>query len=162
MLYNVAYGKVDTEGREQLLNMAGQWDQAGANTADRSLERHIANMKFAAETINSMSGKVLTDNNGKPIIENGSAVKAFQATDAQRKNNGLFGYDPNKVNLKAKDDPKGGYFRVFDPSLKGKRKYLDLNGNVPSNKTLPNGKKSGRSQAEYNEETHFKIDKVTY
>ena len=31
-------------------------------------------------------------------------------------------------------DLKGNYFRVFDPSINGKRKYLDLNGSVPNNK----------------------------
>jgi len=49
----------------------------------------------------------------------------------------------------------GNYFRVYDPSLPGKCKYLNLDLIVPSNKTLPNGKLTGRSQSEYNEVTHF-------
>ncbi|MFJ5257528.1 RHS repeat-associated core domain-containing protein [Pseudomonas sp. NPDC088414] len=53
------------------------------------------------------------------------------------------------------EDMNGNYFRVYDPSLPGKRKYLNLDGIVPSNKTLPNGKQTGRSQSEYNEVTHF-------
>ncbi|WP_139834281.1 RHS repeat domain-containing protein, partial [Pseudomonas sp. R44(2017)] len=53
------------------------------------------------------------------------------------------------------EDMNGNYFRIYDPSLPGKRKYLNLDGIVPSNKTLPNGKQTGRTQSEYNEVTHF-------
>lgn len=106
MIYSVAYGKVDTKGREQLLAMAAQWDQAGKNTNDFSLQKLTKNLKFASDIVNSMSGKVLTDNNNKPIIENGSVVKTFQATEAQKKNPSLFGYSLTTAGLKAKDDPK--------------------------------------------------------
>ena len=34
------------------------------------------------------------------------------------------------------EDVNGKYFRIFDPSISGKRNYLDLNGHVPNNKTL--------------------------
>ncbi len=53
------------------------------------------------------------------------------------------------------EDMNGNYFRIYDPSLPGKRKYLNLEGIIPSNKTLPNGKQAGRTQSEYNEVTHF-------
>jgi hypothetical protein len=43
----------------------------------------------------------------------------------------------------------------FSHPLPAKRKYLDLQGIVPSNKKLPNGKQAGRTQSEYNEVTHF-------
>ena len=55
-------------------------------------------------------------------------------------------------------DVSGGYFRIRDPSINGKRSYLDLNGNVPNNKTLENGSQMGRTQSEYNQVTHFRID----
>ena len=55
------------------------------------------------------------------------------------------------------EDINGKYFRIYDPSIRGKRNYLDLNGVVPNNKTLDNGKKIGRTQSEYNQVTHFKI-----
>ena len=42
-----------------------------------------------------------------------------------------------------------------DPSLSGKRTSMDMDGNIPNNKTLPNGKQTGRTQGEYNEATHF-------
>jgi hypothetical protein len=54
------------------------------------------------------------------------------------------------------EDLNGDYFRIYDPSKPGKRKYLDLSGNIPNNKILPNGKKTGMTQSEYNEITHFK------
>jgi hypothetical protein len=51
-------------------------------------------------------------------------------------------------------DNAGDYFRIQNTNLTGKRSYLDLNGNVPNNKII-NGKQLGRSQAEYNQVTHF-------
>ena len=56
-------------------------------------------------------------------------------------------------------DKEGDYFTIIDPSISGKRKYLDLDGNIPNNKTLPNGKQVGRSKEEYREVTHFKVDR---
>ena len=75
LLYSVAYGKVDTEGREQLMIMAKQWDKAGKDTNDFSLQQLSKNIKFASNIVDSMAGKVLTDNSNKPIMENGAAVK---------------------------------------------------------------------------------------
>ncbi|HEY8934072.1 MAG TPA: hypothetical protein VIM65_02590 [Cyclobacteriaceae bacterium] len=51
-------------------------------------------------------------------------------------------------------DDAGNYFRIENTNLIGKRRYLDLNGNIPNN-TVMNGKISGRSQGEYNQVTHF-------
>lgn len=51
-------------------------------------------------------------------------------------------------------DNAGNYFRIQNTNLPGKRTYLDLNGNIPNNKII-DGKEMGRSQAEYNQITHF-------
>nr|WP_314566951.1 RHS repeat-associated core domain-containing protein [uncultured Pseudomonas sp.] len=56
------------------------------------------------------------------------------------------------------EDLNGGYFRIYDPSLPGSRRYLSLDGVVPNNKISPSGKQMGRSQGEYNEVTHFNKD----
>lgn len=58
-------------------------------------------------------------------------------------------------------DRGGDYFRVRDPSIPGKRQYVDSEGNpVPNNRVeqLPNGKtrQVGKSRDEYQKETHFK------
>ena len=86
--------------------MAKQWGEAGKDTNDFSLQQLSKNIGFASKIVDSMAGKILTDNSNKPIIENGAAVKTFQATDLQNKNNSLFGYSLNTAGLKAKDDPK--------------------------------------------------------
>lgn len=52
-------------------------------------------------------------------------------------------------------DINGNYFRINNPNLPGRRTSMDMDGNIPNNKTLPNGKQAGRSQSEYNEVTHF-------
>lgn len=52
-------------------------------------------------------------------------------------------------------DNKGNYFRIEDTRLRGSRRYLDLDGNNPTNK-IENGKQKGRSKEEYEPLTHFK------
>ena len=52
----------------------------------------------------------------------------------------------------------GNYFRIEDTNISGKNKYLDLEGNIPNNKTLENGKQTGRSKEEYRQVTHFNIE----
>lgn len=66
-------------------------------------------------------------------------------------------YENPTTKVQVVEDINGKYFRIYDPSIRGKRSYLDLNGVVPNNKTLNNGKKIGRTQSEYNQVTHFKI-----
>lgn len=63
-------------------------------------------------------------------------------------------YNNRKTGIQVVYDDAGNYFRIENVNLTGKRRYLDLEGNVPNNKVV-DGKASGRSQAEYNQETHF-------
>ncbi|NWE14157.1 RHS repeat-associated core domain-containing protein [Pseudomonas yamanorum] len=65
-------------------------------------------------------------------------------------------YKNPQTGIEVVEDLNGGYFRIYDPSLPGTRKYLSLNGIIPNNKTSPSGKQMGRTQSEYNEVTHFK------
>lgn len=63
-------------------------------------------------------------------------------------------------NIEIVCDVSAGSCRLKDSSITTSRCYLDINGNrVDNNKTLPSGKKTGRSKAEYNEITHFRIRK---
>jgi hypothetical protein len=63
-------------------------------------------------------------------------------------------YNNSETGVQVVYDNNGNYFRIEDTNLSGKRNYLDMNGNVPNNKTV-NGKAAGRSQSEYNQVTHF-------
>ena len=61
-------------------------------------------------------------------------------------------------NLEIVCDVSAGSCRLRDTSISTSRCYLDIDGHtVDNNKTLPSGKKTGRSKAEYNEMTHFRI-----
>ena len=51
-------------------------------------------------------------------------------------------------------DQLGNYFRIEDTSRTDKRRFLDLEGNDVSNKTV-DGRTSGRSKEEYHMITHF-------
>lgn len=64
-------------------------------------------------------------------------------------------YNSKKTNIQIVYDTNGNYFRIEDLTLKGKRRYLDINGNNASNK-IENGKQKGRSKEEYEALTHFK------
>ncbi|AJA50069.1 phage minor capsid protein 2 [Clostridium pasteurianum DSM 525 = ATCC 6013] len=64
-------------------------------------------------------------------------------------------YMSNDSNIQIVYDIKGNYFRIQDLSIKGKRSYLDLQGNNPTNKIV-DGKQKGRSKEEYEPLTHFK------
>lgn len=66
-------------------------------------------------------------------------------------------YTNPQTGIQVVEDTAGKYFRVFDPNITGKRAYLGIDGKIPSNKLLENGKQAGRSQAEYNQVTHFNI-----
>ena len=63
-------------------------------------------------------------------------------------------YNNSKTGIQVVHDIEGNYFRIEDTNISGKRNYLDMDGNIPNNKTI-NGKQMGRSQSEYNRETHF-------
>ena len=64
-------------------------------------------------------------------------------------------YKSKSSNIQIVYDNKGNYFRMEDTSLRGSRRYLDLDGNNPTNK-IENGKQKGRSKEEYEPLTHFK------
>ncbi|PIT53848.1 hypothetical protein BHC48_00955 [Snodgrassella communis] len=66
-------------------------------------------------------------------------------------------YTNPTTGIQVVEDMAGNYFRIYNPNISGKRAYMDLNGNIPNNKLLENGKQAGRSQGEYNEVTHFNI-----
>jgi hypothetical protein len=66
-------------------------------------------------------------------------------------------YTNPTTGIQVVEDMTGNYFRIYNPNISGKRTYMDLNGNIPNNKLLENGKQAGRSQGEYNEVTHFNI-----
>ena len=51
----------------------------------------------------------------------------------------------------------GGYLRIQDTSITSGRKYLDLDGKIPNNFINERGKQQGRSEADYNRVTHFRI-----
>lgn len=72
-------------------------------------------------------------------------------------NSGKRIYAHPETGVQVVEDLSGDYFRINNPSLPGKRTYLDLDGIVPNNKILEGGKQIGRTQSEYNEVTHFNI-----
>ena len=73
----------------------------------------------------------------------------------EKLNKGKILYKSDVSNFQIVYDTNGNYFRIEDLTLKGKRRYLDINGNNVSNKT-ENGKQKGRSREEYEALTHFK------
>ncbi|MCE0829018.1 hypothetical protein LVQ78_23840 [Buttiauxella sp. A2-C2_NF] len=90
-----------------------------------------------------------------------AAIKKFAGSDpvVTTTDKGKRIYTNPQTGVQVVEDTSGSYFRIYDPNLSGKRVYMDLDGNIPNNKILDNGKQSGRTQGEYNEATHFNIDR---
>ena len=66
-------------------------------------------------------------------------------------------YENPETGIQVVQDLQGQYYRILDTNLPGRRRYLDLDGKVPNN-AIVDGRQVGRSQAEYNQATHFKIE----
>lgn len=94
-----------------------------------------------------------------PSADLGAAVNKFAGSDPliTITESGKQIYTHPKTGIQVVEDLSGNYFRINDPSLPGKRTYLDLDGNIPNNRVLETGKLVGRTQSEYNEVTHFNI-----
>jgi hypothetical protein len=97
---------------------------------------------------------------GWPVASLEDAVKKLGKVDIQATESGKVLYTSKETGVRVVHDPHSKYFRVEDPSIPGKRNYLDANGNrVPNNITDPaTGKQRGMTQAEYNQRTHFRTD----
>lgn len=80
--------------------------------------------------------------------------KFASGSDAIKTSTGKTLYKNSETGIQVVSDDAGNYFRIENTNLTGKRRYLDLEGNIPNNKVV-NGKTSGRNQAEYNQVTHF-------
>ncbi len=86
------------------------------------------------ETLNNFAGD-------KPIVETTSKGKFIHTNPV--------------TGMKVIYDVNGNYYRIQNTNLSGRRTYTDMGGEIPNNKTLENGNQAGRSQAEYNQVTHF-------
>jgi len=83
------------------------------------------------------------------------AINKF-APDAEAVQNGSkVIYKNDQTGVQIVYDEAGNYFRIQDTKVVGKRSYTDMNGTIPANKVRENGTQTGRSQAEYNQITHF-------
>ncbi|UKB78205.1 RHS repeat domain-containing protein [Chryseobacterium sp. MEBOG07] len=121
----------------------------------------------------SLSGSQLSKSQQKSIVGGGGAQRAAQyssqwenaslsemiqkiAPESQGTTTatGKTIYNNSETGLQVVYDNAGDYFRIEDTNLSGRRTYLDLDGNLPNNKTV-NGRQQGRSQNEYNQVTHF-------
>ena len=71
--------------------------------------------------------------------------------------NGKVVFENDEHTLAVVADISGGYLRIQDLTFKGKKGlYLTLDGKNGHNITI-NGKTRGRSKAEYQRDTHFRI-----
>ena len=74
--------------------------------------------------------------------------------------NGKIIFKNKETNIWVVTDVGGGYLRIQNKNLTNtKRCYLNLDGSNASNYIDKNGKVHGRSNAEYNKATHFRIKK---
>ena len=73
--------------------------------------------------------------------------------------NGKMFYKNAQTGIQVAYDTKGNYFRIENTALTGRRRFLNINGQNVTNKTV-NGKQLGRTNDDYQQITHFaNIDK---
>ncbi len=96
-----------------------------------------------------------------------TAIQRFAGSDAKPipSASGKINYKNPQTGIQIVQDPVGKYFRIEDTKIPIKKdgtlpyqRYFDLNGQIPKNKMLPNGKETGRLRHEYEEVTHFKYE----
>lgn len=76
-------------------------------------------------------------------------------TISEKLEKGKILYKSNESDIQIVYDTNGNYFRIEDLNIRGKRRYLDINGDNAANK-LESGKQKRRSKEEYEALTHFK------
>ena len=87
-------------------------------------------------------------------------VKKFAPGSTPEHKGGKIVYTNAEGTVAVVADVGGGYLRIQDLTAKtGKLQYLDLDGKDAHNYTDAKGKQHGRSRAQYNAATHFKIKK---
>lgn len=115
-----------------------------SSSSQYSLMRHFWSQQYSSNWATASLDKVINEFAGSnPIITTTEKGKRI--------------YTNPTTGIQVVEDLSGNYFRIYNPNISGKRAYLDLNGNIPNNKLLENGKEAGRSQGEYNAVTHFNI-----
>ncbi|OPC47379.1 hypothetical protein BAY05_08840 [Elizabethkingia anophelis] len=130
----------------------------GVGNIARGLVSKVGKASAVAETESALSGGAMRAAKFSEGWENASLSDAINkfAPDAEGVANasGKTIYNNSETGIQVVYDNNGNYFRVENTNLSGKRNYLDMDGNVPNNKTI-NGKQAGRNNAEYNQVTHF-------
>jgi RHS repeat-associated protein len=141
--------------------IVGRGIGSGGMTA-RSLKQRFPEVRLKAAKsktpVNNLKGGAARAAQYSESWGNGSlqaAINKFAAgSKGVKTSTGKTIYKNNNTGIQVVVDNDGNYFRIEDTNLTGRRRYLDLDGNLPNNKTV-NGKTSGRSQSQYNEVTHF-------
>ena len=113
------------------------------------------------EKLTGGAARVEQYSNNWPIGNLDKAINDFAGTNPiiTTTEKGKRIYTNPTTGIQVVEDISGNYFRIYNPNISGKRAYLDLNGNIPNNKLLENGKEAGRNQGEYNAVTHFNIER---
>lgn len=87
-------------------------------------------------------------------------VKKFAPGSTPEHKDGKIIYTNAEGTVAVVADVGGGYLRIQDlTAITGKLQYLGLDGKSAHNYTDANGKQHGRSRAQYNAATHFRIKK---
>ena len=124
---------------ENANRVEGNGTSEGANNGAQRAARYSSN--WPTVDLNDALSNFTSDNPVITVTEKGKRI--FANPDA---------------GIQVVQDLNGNYCRIFYPSIRGERACLDMNGNIPVNKILSNGRKTGRSQSEYNQITHFNIE----
>ncbi|HFK5599126.1 TPA: hypothetical protein ACG0AT_003712, partial [Elizabethkingia anophelis] len=112
----------------------------GVGNIARGLVSKVGKASAVAETESALSGGAMRAAKFSEGRENASLSDAINkfAPDAEGVANasGKTIYNNSETGIQVVYDNNGNYFRVENTNLSGKRNYLDMDGNVPNNKTI--------------------------
>ena len=113
-----------------------------------------------ARTIERGKGRAVDYGSNWAEVDIDDVVKSLAPGSQPEYQDGKIIYRNAEGTLAVVADVGGGYLRIQDLTAASKsRQYLNLDGTPAHNYTDINGKQHGRSKAQYNAATHFKIKK---
>lgn len=153
-IYAVAVDKPLSNGNGKYGVTPATTAKTGTSAIDNIVKAESQATKGGAARAQKYSDKWPTGNLDSAIQKFAGSNPIVTTTDKGKRI-----YTNPQTGVQVVEDTSGNYFRIYNPNISGKRSYMDLDGNIPNNKLLSNGKQSGRTQSEYNEVTHFNIDR---
>lgn len=159
------YQQREQEWSRKVMNQVSEWSEEFLDKSKKSVAKDVvfgiiktnkARLKMDLQLF--ANGKeradIYSSNWSNASLKEAIEKFAPGATGIKKSDKGKIIYQSSDGEHSVVYDYNGNYFRIEDHRKKGKRRYVDMNGNDVANIT-ENGKTRGRTKDEYESITHF-------